>query len=606
MKKRGDLGIKIFIIVLVIALILILSILFLNIFLTKNNISIAGFPSLKFFLFPATITAVDDCQIISSPGKYVLEHDITPTGFACINITSPDVELDCQGYWITDPTHAGNGIYSNSLNTTIKNCNLQLAFPQVSTPENFYAAIHLHNGAGNSKLVNNYVKDTFRGIWIQGNASEDNTRTDNVYLENNTVTGSQQYAILLVGTSNNILINNSISNSVSYGLAIQKQGNNNKVLGHNSTNDNTAILLRTARGNYLEDLNIYESTRVDIWITSYEDGGSFDNIFKNINITPTGVYPTGESVNVDGAPSEANWCYNNSFVNSNQDYIYERVPGGSLYRKYSYTAVVKDLSGNPIENAEVGFYNSTDLLYSVKTDAYGQVFIDLPEYVKIANLPYGTRTFDTIYFENLTIRAYKSESEQNYTINVSYDKIRNDVFTLDPKDTIPPVEIKTETPSSSSSGSSSGTYSCSENWTCNDWTDCRDSVQTRTCTDINYCRTNKTKPITQKSCIENKLQLIEKPEPIVLSPKKENNPNFHCYLLAISIIILYLIMHLNRKYLQKNKFLLIILVILLIALAAWLMLSCIFIAFIEILIILVLHLILTREKKEKKQVKNKR
>ncbi len=42
--------------------------------------------------------------------------------------------------------------------------------------------------------------------------------------------------------------------------------------------------------------------------------------------------------------------------------------------------------------------------------------------------------------------------------------------------------------------------SCSENWTCDEWTTCADSLQTRTCSDLNSCGTTTDKPSESQSC----------------------------------------------------------------------------------------------------------
>ena len=41
---------------------------------------------------------------------------------------------------------------------------------------------------------------------------------------------------------------------------------------------------------------------------------------------------------------------------------------------------------------------------------------------------------------------------------------------------------------------------CVEDWTCTDWGDCVDSLQNRTCSDINLCGTNSSKPAELQSC----------------------------------------------------------------------------------------------------------
>lgn len=41
---------------------------------------------------------------------------------------------------------------------------------------------------------------------------------------------------------------------------------------------------------------------------------------------------------------------------------------------------------------------------------------------------------------------------------------------------------------------------CTENWQCSEWSSCSNSIQTRTCTDLNFCETTQNKPEQQQSC----------------------------------------------------------------------------------------------------------
>ncbi len=60
---------------------------------------------------------------------------------------------------------------------------------------------------------------------------------------------------------------------------------------------------------------------------------------------------------------------------------------------------------------------------------------------------------------------------------------------------------------------------CDESWSCGTWSVCSLGVQTRVCTDTNYCGTNLSKPVTSQSCIEN-VSIYYSPslENIVISP----------------------------------------------------------------------------------------
>jgi hypothetical protein len=50
-------------------------------------------------------------------------------------------------------------------------------------------------------------------------------------------------------------------------------------------------------------------------------------------------------------------------------------------------------------------------------------------------------------------------------------------------------------------GGGSASTTCIEKWECSNWSVCINSIQTRTCTDSNNCKTNKLKPALERSCI---------------------------------------------------------------------------------------------------------
>ncbi|MEK6935445.1 MAG: hypothetical protein AABW67_01530, partial [Nanoarchaeota archaeon] len=70
---------------------------------------------------------VYQCGTINQLGSYVMNQSITNNSLTgpCINITAQNITLNCQGHYIlSDDNYAG--VYSNQINTTIKNCNISM------------------------------------------------------------------------------------------------------------------------------------------------------------------------------------------------------------------------------------------------------------------------------------------------------------------------------------------------------------------------------------------------------------------------------------------------------------------------------------------------
>ncbi|MFA4982759.1 MAG: right-handed parallel beta-helix repeat-containing protein [Candidatus Micrarchaeia archaeon] len=109
------------------------------------------------FAFAADISAcgaVTESSILTAP----LTNNTT-----CLNITAPNVILDCAGYTITlnvtTNTSYASAIYSDQANTTIKNCNI------VGPVANNSYGIKTYSAA-NSTVTNCNVTGFQYGIWF--------------------------------------------------------------------------------------------------------------------------------------------------------------------------------------------------------------------------------------------------------------------------------------------------------------------------------------------------------------------------------------------------------------------------------------------------------
>lgn len=212
--------------------------------------------------FPAGSDAlnVSACRNLLIPNTlYVLNQSIINNSLAgnCIIISAPNITFDCQGYSIRSDDEVA-GIYSNKVNTTIKNCYISMSH---SSYKDYGIGIKLQ-GADNSHLFNNILNDQFYGLVLY---STSNTRIENLITNSNTV------GIDIVIRSNNNSLINVVSNSNSVnGFSIQISSNNN-------------IIDSDLSGN-----------KRDVWL----GGGSKNNVFLNVNydISKEGVQLGGELI----------------------------------------------------------------------------------------------------------------------------------------------------------------------------------------------------------------------------------------------------------------------------------------------------------------------
>jgi parallel beta-helix repeat protein len=107
-----------------------------------------------------TDTGVFMCTDISSADTYTLLTDIyADPSSTCFDILAEDVVLDCAGYSIigTGCSSGESGVYSNYLNTTVRNC----------TISNFCNNIYLDSGSGNGLIERNNLTDSTYGVRLE-------------------------------------------------------------------------------------------------------------------------------------------------------------------------------------------------------------------------------------------------------------------------------------------------------------------------------------------------------------------------------------------------------------------------------------------------------
>ena len=194
---------------------------------------------------------VNSCTELNTAGTtYTQSANIdvpsTVTG-ACINITAPNIVFDGAGYWIVNETHNIDGIYSNQLNTTIKNSNISIGSSNAgirlftSNDSKVYNNTFYSGGSGlrleTSSFVvvqNNTAGRTATGYLIEEVSSFNNLTANNHF----NGTGSADNAgILLVDSGTNFnIVRDGIIDSAQSGVYVLSSPQYNKIINYSINN----------------------------------------------------------------------------------------------------------------------------------------------------------------------------------------------------------------------------------------------------------------------------------------------------------------------------------------------------------------------------------
>ena len=191
------------------------------------NITLKGnkFKSSENIKLDPTITA---CTDINNPGYYILDNDITSATDKCINITTSNVTIDCNGHSIND-TSADKLIYMTNTrltfgNITIKNCKIKgndyvtyFHYTTNITIDN--VTIDPHGGYYGIGLYATYISNlTIKNSFINGDYSHyawplelypSSSTTGNIYVVNTTLGNrSSQYGLYYKGYSQETIFKN--------------------------------------------------------------------------------------------------------------------------------------------------------------------------------------------------------------------------------------------------------------------------------------------------------------------------------------------------------------------------------------------------------------
>jgi parallel beta-helix repeat protein len=510
---------------------------------------------------PPAANAVTSCQFLDLANTlYTMTANILNNSLteACLNITAENVTLDCNNKFIKSDDNV-DGIFSNQINTTIRNCNVSMNETKGSTNNDVGTGIRLI-GANNSYVHDNILNRNRFGIFL---VNSNNTRIENTETNNNLWNG------IFLWNNSNILIKNVTANSNSGGIYIEWDYNDTLIDITINGNTNIGIDLWESSDLTLKDISgtgnggygIYQwnSSRnnlIDIFINdthviySYGSGigvdwgsdnnlinitsnyaefygflitNEFGSISSNRLVNTTANYneksgliiwysPNNTLTNVvannnseDGvylymSPTNTfleNSYYNNSkrgiraekssnnmiidsvfsgnivadvmlitnstnntFLNASYNPSDERVSSDSeLIRKWYVVVNVTNSSGDPVDNVNVSFFNSTSSLADYnQTQSNGLTrTFDLVEYVNTSTASYWT---------NYTLYANDSTGTYDNHTNTSVDFSMNiQIDVVMQPETVPP-SITINSPTNDTIKEDSFNFTYSENVSC--------------------------------------------------------------------------------------------------------------------------------------------
>ena len=234
-------------------------------------------------------------------GNYRLEINIVQdVNQNCIRVTAPNVVFDGNGHTITTTVLDGvYGVYSNQLNTTIKNTFINLG---VDNPSKTAISLAFSN---DSQIINNTLINTSIGIYTWLGSG--------IKIINNSINDSQTSGIYSYSGSEYLILNNKIENS-SYGISADYTYT---IISNNLIQNSQyrGIDLSKAKYNNLTN-NIINFNDYGIFINSMPIPGSESEFNKIINNTANNNSMSG--IYLSGAASSENEIINNTAKNNDR------------------------------------------------------------------------------------------------------------------------------------------------------------------------------------------------------------------------------------------------------------------------------------------------
>ncbi len=380
----------------------------------------------------SAVTSITSCKYeISTQGDYNLTQAITSTGQPCINITSSNVTLNCEGFSLTGAgMNPGVWINRSLNNITIKNCKFDLFAPNIYVPLGGKEIYIINNTINSSPSYGVYFitvnNSRIENNTIAFNGDEDNEAGIYAYfsnhnlIKNNTiihggVTSESVYGVRInTGESNNIT-DNFIFNNSDMGIITESSPNTriiNNVIENNSWSNDDQL------GIYIV-LNANKTVIINNTVR-HHSYGIYMTYADHVNITDNTVNnnSNGGIVALDG-----------KYVLVKNNFVYNNTYGIGLV-----TYVDANITNNTIQDETYGIFsqanteNSSVYRNTIKGGDNGMTFISNSRYntIKYNNI---SSTVDILvksslnnnFFDN-TVSSYLTQFsfvEYSGDVNVS-------------------------------------------------------------------------------------------------------------------------------------------------------------------------------------------
>jgi hypothetical protein len=368
------------------------------------------------------------CRNFDTPGYYYLMNNLSSEG-TCINISSDNVTIDGQGYYIF---HAQGGVTGMAI-TSNGYSNLRIE------GFNLFMNSSSTNGDGISINGGQYITISDNNITqTDGSGGGDGI---GLFSSNHTLIENCNISMIDSFTGNGHGINIQATPSSMNNITIK----NSKIYQYSSS---VAGIYLDDQATFIENLTIYN-------IYLYGDGSSnndgilidLDHNNRDISANISSVFISNmgrygisfttfhgkgltnpiSNINISNSGTKDVYVFNGKAVFLNSTYISETITSGdSLTRQWYYASYVNNTIGDPINNVNVTSYNiSGSFIFNLTTDATGYT-------------PLGIATE---YISNSTGKTYQTPHNIyagasgypiiNHTINFSSTLNKyNDYFTL--------------------------------------------------------------------------------------------------------------------------------------------------------------------------------
>ncbi len=337
---------------------------------------------------------VSNCMNLTQANQlYVLNQSISgnQSDSICIDVQNSNITLDCLNLYSINGTFSGTtyGIYTNSSNTTIQNCNISNYTKGIQLQNSNYTIVNnnrisnctqmaiTHNFGTDSNFTNNIIYYSAAGIYI---GSGPNNIIKNNVIYNNTDEGIQSS-----GANYTQIINNTITYSTgSNGIGIDISNNYNNTLINNTANYNKwyGIRVETFSNNHTlfnNTANYNNDTGIVIWQGNYSN--LINNTANNNLINGFWLFISSHNAftnNFASNNTQADFNSTSTSVKSENNTVINLTTQQNIVSFNSFGIALKGLmSTQAPSNSGTGYYNISKWINATNNSAGAYLFLNI-------------------------------------------------------------------------------------------------------------------------------------------------------------------------------------------------------------------------------------